>query len=220
MDENVLVELVYLLSATLFVVGLKRLQSPATARGGNALAALAMLLAILATIAENQILSWPAILVGIAIGGLLGGVGARVVKMTDMPQMVGLFNGFGGGASALVAIAEYLSYAQAPGMGTAGVTIMLGTLIGSVTFSGSLIAFLKLQELMTGNPITFPGQNLFNGVLFLAVLGSGAAAMGVGGLDPHTLFYVLIGLALVMGVTLVIPIGGADMPVVISLLNS
>ena len=220
MNATVLVELVYLLSATLFVVGLKRLQSPATARGGNALAALAMLLAIVATIAENQILSWTGILIGMAIGGVIGGIGARVVKMTDMPQMVGLFNGFGGGASALVAIAEYLSYSGGPGAGTAGVTMMLGTLIGAVTFSGSFIAFLKLQELMSGNPITFPGQNVANGVLFVAVLVTGVMALGVGGADPRTMFYALIGLALLLGVSLVIPIGGADMPVVISLLNS
>ncbi|MEQ9399817.1 MAG: NAD(P)(+) transhydrogenase (Re/Si-specific) subunit beta [Longimicrobiales bacterium] len=220
MDGNVFVELTYLLSATLFVVGLKRLQSPATARAGNGLAALAMLLAIVATVVENDIASWTGILIGVAAGGLVGGIGARVVKMTDMPQMVGLFNGSGGGASALVAIAEFLGPAGTPGMGTTGVTIMLGTLIGAVTFSGSLIAFLKLQGWMTGNPITFPGQNVVNGLIFLGLLATGALAMGVGGADPTTMFLVLIGLALVLGVTLVIPIGGADMPVVISLLNS
>ena len=220
MDGNVFVELTYLLSATLFVVGLKRLQSPATARAGNGLAALAMLLAIVATVVENDIASWTGILIGVAAGGLVGGIGARVVKMTDMPQMVGLFNGSGGGASALVAIAEFLGPAGTPGLGTTGVTIMLGTLIGAVTFSGSLIAFLKLQGWMTGNPITFPGQNVANGLIFLGLLATGGLAMGVGAADPTTMFYVLIGLALVLGVTLVIPIGGADMPVVISLLNS
>ncbi|MEQ8329006.1 MAG: NAD(P)(+) transhydrogenase (Re/Si-specific) subunit beta [Longimicrobiales bacterium] len=220
MDGNVFVELTYLLSATLFVVGLKRLQSPATARAGNGLAALAMLLAIVATVVENDIASWTGILIGVAAGGLVGGIGARVVKMTDMPQMVGLFNGSGGGASALVAIAEFLGPAGTPGLGTTGVTIMLGTLIGAVTFSGSLIAFLKLQGWMTGNPITFPGQNVANGLIFLGLLATGGLAMGVGAADPTTMFLVLIGLALVLGVTLVIPIGGADMPVVISLLNS
>jgi NAD(P) transhydrogenase subunit beta len=107
-----------------------------------------------------------------------------------------------------------------PGASTAGVTIMLGTLIGSVTFSGSFIAFGKLQGFITGNPVTFPGQNLFNALLFAAVLAAAVLALGVGGMDPTTLFYALIGLSLLMGVTLVIPIGGADMPVVISLLNS
>ena len=220
MNSHIVVELTYLLSAILFVVGLKRLQSPATARGGNGLAAVAMFLAVAATLVDNQILSWGGILVGVAIGGIAGGLAARLVKMTDMPQMVGLFNGFGGGASALVAIAEYLNMSQAPGASTAGVTIMLGTFIGGVTFSGSMIAFLKLQEWMTGNPITFPGQQPLNALLFLGVIATSVLALGVGSQDPHTMFYALIGISLVMGVTLVIPIGGADMPVVISLLNS
>jgi NAD(P) transhydrogenase subunit beta len=214
------IEITYLVSAILFVVGLKRLQSPATARRGNQLAAVAMLLAIVATLVDTQILSWTGILVGVALGGSIGAVAARTVQMTEMPQMVGIFNGFGGGASALVAIAEFLGPAGLPGASTAGVTIMLGTLIGSVTFSGSFIAFGKLQGFITGNPVTFPGQNLFNAVLFAAVLAAGVLALGIGGMDPTTLFYALIGLSLLMGVTLVIPIGGADMPVVISLLNS
>jgi NAD(P) transhydrogenase subunit beta len=140
--------------------------------------------------------------------------------MTAMPQLVGIFNAFGGGASALVAIAEFLA-TPAIGANTTGVTILLGTLIGSVTFSGSFIAFAKLQGLTTGNPITFPGQNGINALLFLAVILLGAMTLGVlGGQNPLTLFYVFCGLALMMGVLLVIPIGGADMPVVISLLNS
>jgi NAD(P) transhydrogenase subunit beta len=214
------IEITYLVSAILFVVGLKRLQSPATARRGNQLAAVAMLLAIVATLVDTEILSWTGILVGVALGGSIGAVAARTVQMTEMPQMVGIFNGFGGGASALVAIAEFLGPAGVPGASTAGVTIMLGTLIGSVTFSGSFIAFGKLQGFITGNPVTFPGQNLFNALLFAAVLAAAVLALGVGGMDPTTLFYALIGLSLLMGVTLVIPIGGADMPVVISLLNS
>ena len=220
MNFEILVELTYLLSAILFVVGLKRLQSPATARGGNALASLAMLVAIVATLVDTQILSWTGILVGVAVGGTIGGFAARRVEMTDMPQLVGIFNGFGGGASALVAVAEFVA-TPAVGAGSTGVTILLGTFIGGVTFSGSFIAFAKLQELMTGNPITFPGQNAFNGVLFLAAIGLGAATLGaVGGADPLLLFWIFCGLALLMGVLLVIPIGGADMPVVISLLNS
>jgi len=214
------IQLAYLLSAILFVVGLKRLQSPATARKGNGLAALAMLLAIITTVLDTQILDWTWILVGVALGGLIGGVAARFVKMTAMPQLVGIFNAFGGGASALVAIAEFLA-TPAIGANTTGVTILLGTLIGSVTFSGSFIAFAKLQGLTTGNPITFPGQNGINALLFLAVILLGAMTLGVlGGQNPLTLFYVFCGLALTMGVLLVIPIGGADMPVVISLLNS
>ena len=214
------IQLTYLLSAILFVVGLKRLQSPATARKGNGLAALAMLLAIIATVLETQILDWTWILVGIALGGMIGGAAARSVEMTAMPELVGIFNAFGGGASALVAIAEFLS---TPGIGasTTGVTILLGTLIGSVTFSGSFIAFAKLQGLMTGNPITFPFQNAFNALLFIAAISLGAVTLGVfGSGDPQTLFYVFCTFALILGVLLVIPIGGADMPVVISLLNS
>ncbi len=214
------IELVYLLSAVLFVVGLKRLQSPATARGGNALASLAMLLAIVATVVDTEILTWTGILVGVAIGGVVGGFAARRVEMTDMPQLVGIFNGFGGGASALVAIAEFTAN-PAIGVGTTGVTIMIGTLIGAVTFTGSFVAFAKLQGLMTGNPITFPGQNPFNLVIFLGVLFLAAASLGVGlSADPMLLFGIFLGTALLLGILIVIPIGGADMPVVISLLNS
>ena len=214
------IQLTYLLSAILFGVGLKRLQSPATARKGNSLAALAMLLAIIATVLETQILDWTWILVGVVLGGMIGGAAARSVEMTAMPELVGIFNAFGGGASALVAIAEFLA---TPGIGasTTGVTILLGTLIGSLTFSGSFIAFAKLKGLMTGNPITFPFQNAFNALLFLAAISLGAVTLGVfGSGDPQTLFYVFCVLALILGILLVIPIGGADMPVVISLLNS
>ncbi|MEX2466910.1 MAG: NAD(P)(+) transhydrogenase (Re/Si-specific) subunit beta [Gemmatimonadota bacterium] len=220
MNPDMLVELTYLLSAILFVLGLKRLQSPATARAGNALAALAMLLAIVATIVDAEILSWTGILIGMAVGGTIGGVAARTVEMTSMPQLVGILNGSGGGASALVAVAEFLSN-PAVGAGTSGVTILLGTLIGGVTLTGSFIAFAKLQELMTGNPITFPGQNALNAILFIGLLGLGWMALsGAGGVDPVVWFYVFCGVAALLGILIVIPIGGADMPVVISLLNS
>jgi NAD(P) transhydrogenase subunit beta len=221
MNLEIMVELTYLLSAILFVVGLKRLQSPATARRGNAIAAVAMALAILATIVDNEILSWTEIFIGVAIGGLIGGFSARMVKMTAMPEMVGLFNGFGGGASALVAIAEYVGAGANVGTSTYGVSIMLGTFIGGVTFSGSMIAFLKLREWMTGNPITYPAQKTLNALMFLAVIVLGGMALGLrAGTDPLLMFWIMLGLSLVLGVTLTIPIGGADMPVVISLLNS
>jgi NAD(P) transhydrogenase subunit beta len=220
MNVDLLVELTYLLSAILFVVGLKRLQSPATARGGNALASFAMLLAIVATLVDTDILGWTGILVGVAIGGIIGGVAARKVEMTAMPEMVGIFNAFGGGASALVAVAEFLTLPTV-GVSTAGVSMLLGTLIGGVTFTGSFVAFAKLKGILTGNPITFPGQNATNGVLLLGALAIGAMTLGVfGGQDPTTLFYIFCGLSLLLGVLMVIPIGGADMPVVISLLNS
>ena len=225
MDISTLVELAYLLSAVLFVVGLKRMQSPATARPGNGLAALAMLIAIVATLVDNQILDWTGILIGVATGGLIGAVAARMVKMTAMPEMVGAFNGFGGGASALVAAAEF-SRLQQGGLpmdtGT-GITIALGLLIGTVTFSGSFIAFGKLNGSITGNPVTFPLQKTFNALLFVAILALGAMVglgMTVAGWEPFTIFLLFTGLAFLLGILLVIPIGGADMPVVISLLNS
>jgi len=214
------IEIIYLLSAILFVVGLKRLQSPATARAGNAIAAFAMLLAIVATVVDAEILSWTGILIGMVLGSIIGGFAARRVEMTSMPQLVGIFNGFGGAASALVAVTEFVSN-PGVGVGTAGVTILLGTLIGGVTFSGSFVAFAKLQELMSGNPITFPGQNVLNALLVLLALALGTVTLGVvGALEPLTAFYVFCGISLLLGVLVVIPIGGADMPVVISLLNS
>jgi len=220
MNADLLVELTYLLSAILFVVGLKQLQSPATARGGNALASFAMLLAIVATLVDTDILGWTGILVGVAIGGIVGGVAARKVEMTSMPEMVGVFNAFGGGASALVAVAEFLNLPSV-GLSTAGVSMLLGTVIGGVTFSGSFIAFAKLKGILTGNPITFPGQDATNGLLVVGTLVLGAMILGVfGGQDPTTLFYAFCGISLLLGILLVIPIGGSDMPVVISLLNS
>ena len=225
MDLSLWVELSYLLSSVLFVVGLKRLQSPATARGGNQLAALAMLIAIVATLADNPAMTWTGIVAGMVAGGLIGGVLARTVKMTDMPELVGAFNGFGGGASALVAAAE-LVRVQTTGAALVlgdGLTIALSCLIGTVTFSGSFVAFGKLKGLISGNPITFPLQKTLNGILFLVVLALGASVMGlfpVGALTSLTVFAIFTAIALLLGILLVIPIGGADMPVVVSLLNS
>ena len=227
MDILTLVELAYLASAILFVTGLKRMQSPATARQGNALAAVAMLVAVVATMVhpEYRIVSWSGILIGIVIGSLVGAVAARTVKMTAMPEMVGIFNGFGGGASALVAAAEFVRLAgsnAALDLQT-GISIGLSMLIGAVTFSGSFVAFGKLSGRITGNPVTFPLQKTVNALLFLTLVVLGAVLAGggtVGGLPPLTLFWIFTGLSLLLGVLLVIPIGGADMPVVISLLNS
>jgi NAD(P) transhydrogenase subunit beta len=227
MDVSTVVELAYLLSAVLFVVGLKRMQSPATARPGNALAAAAMLLAIIATLVDNQVLDWTWIVVGIVTGGLIGGVAARTVKMTAMPEMVGVFNGFGGGASALVAAAEF-SRVQHAGAGitlgaSTGATVALSMLIGAVTFSGSFVAFGKLSGRITGNPVTYPLQKVLNALIFLALIVLGgvvAVEGGLGGLGPLHVFLIFTALAVLLGVLLVLPIGGADMPVVISLLNS
>jgi NAD(P) transhydrogenase subunit beta len=225
MDLTLGVELAYLVSAILFVVGLKRLQSPATARAGNALAAVAMLIAIIATLVENQVLSWTGILIGLIVGSLIGAVAARTVKMTAMPEMVGIFNGFGGGASALVASAEFVrvQVAGVPLDLGSGATIAISSLIGTVTFSGSFVAFGKLKGLVTGNPVTFPLQKTLNALLFLGLLFLGVAMAGivaVGNLTPLMLLLVFTALAFLLGILLVIPIGGADMPVVISLLNS
>jgi len=213
------VQLAYLVSATLFVFGLKLLGSPASARKGNALAALAMLIAVVFTLIENRVLNWTGIMVGLIVGSLVGALSARWVKMTAMPQLVGLFNGMGGAASGLVAAAEFYRVGGVAGIGVQeGVTIVLGTLIGAVTLSGSTIAFAKLQELMTGNPITFPLQRTLNAILFAGLVGLGIALTA--GVVPDSAYLIFTIVALALGVLLVIPIGGADMPVVVSLLNS
>jgi NAD(P) transhydrogenase subunit beta len=211
----------YLVSAALFIFGLKRLQSPATARSGNVIAAIGMTIAIVVTLLETDFANWQMILVGGVIGALIGSISARAVEMTAMPQMVGIFNGFGGGASALVAISEFLRLLGPEHVMTndSGISIVLGTLIGGVTFSGSMIAFAKLQNLMTGAPVTWPLQKSLNSLLVLAVLGLGGYLVFFDQANL-TVFLVIVGLSLVLGVTSVIPIGGADMPVVISLLNS
>ncbi len=221
MDFFTLANLSYLISAALFIFGLKRLQSPATARSGNVMAAVGMAIAIIVTLLETDFANWQMILVGGIIGALIGSVSARAVQMTAMPQMVGIFNGFGGGASALVAISEFLRLLSPELTMTndSGVSIVLGTLIGGVTFSGSMVAYAKLQGLMTGAPVTWPLQKALNSMLLLAVLALGTYVVFFEQTNL-TVFFVIIGLALVLGVTSVIPIGGADMSVVISLLNS
>ena len=218
MNPVTILQLFYLLSAILFVLGLKRLGSPATARQGNALAALAMLIAIVATLVEQQILSWQTIGLGLVLGSVIGAFAARTIKMTDMPQLVGIFNGLGGGASGVVAAAEFFGL-EGSALGVeAGVTILLATLIGAVTFSGSFIAFGKLQGFISVAPLTFPFSKTVNALLFLTVIVIGVTQ--VAGVPTATMFLVLTGVALLLGILLVTPIGGADMPVVISLLNS
>ncbi|MCJ7630629.1 MAG: NAD(P)(+) transhydrogenase (Re/Si-specific) subunit beta [Longimicrobiales bacterium] len=212
-------DLAYLLSAFLFVVGLKQLSSPATARKGNQMAALAMLIAIVVTLVEANVLSWSWIIIGILTGSLVGAAAARMVKMTAMPEMVGIFNGFGGGASAMVAGAEFFRLQQAGALPLSeGSTIMLGMLIGAVTFSGSIVAFGKLAGWITGNPVTNKFLQGLNAVLFIGII---AASVYMVTQDPSmTIFLVFIGASLLLGALLVNAIGGADMPVAISLLNS
>jgi len=208
----------YLAAAVLFILGLHGLSSPRTAPRGNLLAAVGMLIAVIATLHKDM--DFAVILAGIVVGTGIGAVLAVRIQMTAMPQMVALLNGFGGVASVLVASAELLNYAdraQEPS-GVVPVAIVLGVLIGGVTFTGSLVAFAKLQELMRGAPLTYPGQQFVNGLLGLGALGLAAAVV----MTPLDLpvFAGLVAMGLLLGVLLVIPIGGADMPVVISLLNS
>jgi len=207
----------YLVAATLFILGLKKLSSPKTARGGNMLGALGMLIAILATLLDRQILSFEWIILGIIVGSAIGAIMAYTVKMTAMPQMVGIFNGFGGGASLVVALEEFLRTSVQPF--DVSLTIMLSILIGGVTFSGSMVAAGKLQEVITGRAVTYPGQRVFNGLVAAVIVGISAYLIATQSQSIPAMM-VLIGLALVFGVLFTIPIGGADMPVVISLLNS
>ena len=211
------VGLLYLVAIVCFVVALRFLSSPKHARKGNWVGGVGMIVAIATTLALDGISNWLLIGVGGAIGAVVGVVGARTVKMTAMPQMVALFNGVGGGAAALVALSEF-HVAEGDLASESIVSTVLSALIGSISFSGSLVAFAKLQELISGRPIVFAGQNIVNAAILL-----GAAALGVAlvaGVDDQWVLIALIGLALVFGVMFVLPIGGADMPVVISMLNA
>ena len=212
--------LVYLLASVCFIFGIKKLSSPKTARRGNQLAALGMLLAIVVTLFDQKILTFEYIILGMVVGASIGVIMATRVKMTGMPQMVGLLNGFGGGASALVAFAEYdriLLSIDGFDISTT-ITIVLSILIGAVTFTGSLIAFGKLQGIVTGKVVKYPLQHPLNALLLLAVLAAGVFVV----INPAEINIIIgiVAVSLLLGVLLVLPIGGADMPVAISLLNS
>ncbi len=218
---QIITKLLYLVSIVFFVFGLKNLSSPKTARRGNLYAFIGMFIAVAVTLFDTQIIDFTWIIVGIIVGGLIGLIAAKKVEMTAMPQMVAIFNGFGGGASTLVALAEYHHMLTDTGavIGTfESITIILSIIIGTITFFGSFIAFGKLQGFVKGAPVVLPAHQLLNAVLFLAVI-----VLGVFGvLNPTNpyFFYAILVLMAILGVTTVIPIGGADMPVVISLLNS
>ena len=214
-DQNV-VDLLYLVSIVCFVLALRFLSSPKHARRGNWLGGAGMIVAIATTLLLDGIGNWALIVIGGAIGSAVGVVGARTVKMTAMPQMVALFNGVGGGAAALVALAEW-HRAVDPG-GDETVSIVLSALIGSISFAGSIVAFAKLQELVSGRPIVFPGQNAVDALVLAAAAVFGIVA--IAGVHDDWVLYAVILLALLFGVMFVLPIGGADMPVVISLLNA
>ena len=218
MDITIITKLAYLLASVLFILGLKKLSSPKTARVGNFYALTGMLIAIVVTLLDQGILDFTYIIIGIVVGGLIGSVAAKKVAMTDMPQMVALFNGFGGIASTFVAYSEYVKANGVIGGEDVVISMVLSLLIGTVTFTGSLIAFLKLQGWMTSAPIVFKGQTIFNALLLVASV----VMLVFFNIDTTVETYLLtiVIIAAVLGVTSVIPIGGADMPVVISLLNS
>jgi proton-translocating NAD(P)+ transhydrogenase subunit beta len=230
-DINVLeplVRIAWLIGAVAFVLGLIQMNSPATARNGNRLSAGGMAVAIAATAlyllfrpnettGNNLVIGWVIIVVGIAVGGGLGLYTARTVKMTAMPQLVSLFNAVGGGAAALIAIDGYLRISAAPGL-QENVATVLDIVIGSITFTGSLIASGKLMGRIPGKPIQVPGGQLVTGALAL-IVALGAIYLWLGNYQLGLMFVILIA-SLIFGVTMTLPIGGADMPVVISLLNS
>ena len=214
------IQLTYLVAASLFILGLKKLGSPASARNGNLIAAVGMLLAIVATMLDQHVLNYEMILIGLAIGSVIGAVIAYKVQMTEMPQMVGLLNGLGGASSALIAVAEFwrLLDSSQPIPLDVNISMLLDVLIGGVTLTGSFLAFAKLQGLISGTPITFPLQQPFN----ILLLGSYLAGSAYLIITPDSLpvFLGVVAVSLVLGVMFVLPIGGGDMPVVISLLNS
>ena len=212
-----LLGILYLVTIICFILALKFLSSPKHARRGNWIGGVGMIIAIVSTLLLDGISNWVLIIVGAAIGSIVGVVGARRVKMTAMPQMVALFNGVGGGAAALVAISEF-HIADGNLAATPIVSTVLSALIGSISFAGSLVAFAKLQELVSGRPITFPGQNVFNAAVFIGAIALGIAL--IAGASQQWVIWLLVLLALLFGVLFVLPIGGADMPVVISLLNA
>ena len=215
--RETIVGISYFVAAFLFIFGIKRMASPATARNGNQLAAVAMLLAIVATAVDKSIVSYWTIIFGTLVGAGSGIYYGRTVKMTAMPQMVALFNGMGGATAALVSIAEYVKVGSLEGSGVI-LSMMLGTAIGAVSLSGSLVAFGKLQELLPERPMRFPLQMQLNALLLVATLALGVmVTVGQGG---TTTVLILAGLATLLGILAVLPIGGADMPVVVSLLNS
>jgi len=214
--NQALINLAYIAAATLFIFGLKGLTHPRTAVRGNLLGGMGMLVAVVATLLTTGIVDWITILIGVVIGGAIGAVIAVKIEMTSMPELVALFNGFGGIASVLVA-GEALISGEDLGPQMTIATAIAG-LIGAVTFWGSLIAFGKLRGTITGNPVLLPGRHVLNAVLAIATIT--LAVMLVMNPENIMLYWVLAGVASLLGIMLVIPIGGADMPVVIALLNS
>ena len=217
----------YLAAAALFIYGIRRLRTPETARSGNTLAAAGMVIALIATVFVADIegvLSVGQISIGVLVGAVIGAVAAQRVQMTAMPQMVAAFNGVGGGAAALIAVSEFYRV-EALGQGqetiVAAIAVLLSVVIGTVSFAGSIIAFTKLQELALTGSVTFPLQQVVNAAIFLVILLLSVNILAGGiVLSPLVSLYLILGASLLLGVLFVIPIGGADMPIVISLLNA
>ncbi len=221
MSRGTLIDLLYLVSATTFILALKGLGSPKRARMGNIIAAVGMLIAVVATFFKqvdgHNLNHVPLILIAMAIGIVVAVPTARYVRMTAMPQLVAIFNGVGGGAAALVSITEFVHIHSTRPATYVTLEVLLGVLIGTVSFSGSAIAFAKLQELMTGRPVTYPGQQILNAIFGLAGLVIIIIILVTG---QTLLLWILLILAFILGIAFVLPIGGADVPVLISLLNS
>ena len=215
-----LINLGYLLASVLFILGLKGLTHPRTAVRGNLLGATGMLLAIVLTLTSQDIVSYDMIILGLIIGGTIGAVLAIKIEMTSMPELVAVFNGFGGGASVLVAGAALLESTMGAAIPMTQLTVATAAsgLIGAVTFWGSLVAFGKLKGLIDENAVLFTGQQVINAILAIIALGLSCWVV----LEPTSgvAYWLLVGVASVLGVLLVIPVGGADMPVVVALLNS
>ena len=231
MSSATLINLSYIVASVLFILGLKMLGRQATARRGNLVSAVGMLIAVVVTLLDKQVVNFTWIVTGLVIGTVAGVICARVVKMTSMPEMVALLNGFGGLASLLVGWAEYgkirafgwerylAEFAGSPVF--TGTVIFVAVLIGGVTFTGSVYAFAKLAGLVSGKPVLFRGQHLVNGLLLVLTAAGGGVAIFAG--DPTWVlagFTTYLVVSLVLGWTFVMPIGGGDMPVVISFLNS
>ncbi len=210
-----------LVAIALFIYGLHELNSPATARRGNRYAMVGMVIALVSILVQTGAVGWWAVAIGVALGGVVGIYAALKVKMTAMPQMVALYNGAGGGAAALISTVQFFI---ARGTGSpdtvVAISLVLSAIIGAISLAGSIVAFLKLQELMTGRPVTYPGQQVVNGIVLLGILALAIWFVMTLGILPAWAFVALLLAALLLGVLFVLPIGGADMPVVISLLNS
>ncbi len=221
MSRDTLINLLYLFSATTFLLALKGLGSPKRARRGNFIAAVGMTVAIGATFFKHvdghPLHHVGLIILAMVIGVIVAVPTARLVQMTAMPQLVAIFNGVGGGAAALVSITEFMHIHSTSPATYVTLEVLLGVLIGTVSFSGSAIAYAKLQELMTGRPVTYPGQQIFNGLMGLAALGFIVTMLVTGSM---VLLWALLAVSFVLGIAFVLPIGGADVPVLISLLNS